>query len=70
MDKSFRQQGSDTQRRGGSIAGQHILDRFEKWLARLVQLAQLTEEEQDYAGIHLAQLTEEEQKNVGICQGD
>jgi hypothetical protein len=70
MDNSFPQQGSDTRQRRGFLAGLQILNRFVTWLARLVQLARLTDKEQDYAGIHLAQLTEEEQKDIGIYQGD
>jgi len=53
MDNSFPQQGSDMQQRRGLSAGRQILDRFENWLARLVQLMQLTEEEQKDAGIYL-----------------
>jgi hypothetical protein len=71
MDKSFAQQGSQTQHRRGFLAGFEILDRFENWLARLVQVTQLlTEEEQRDAGIHLRQWTEEEQMAAGIHLGD
>jgi len=70
MDNSFPQQDSDTRQRRGFLAGLQVLNRFEIWLARLVQLTQLTEVEQDDAGVHLAQLTEEELKDIGIYQGD
>ena len=69
MDNSFPQQGSETQRRIGFSAGRQILARFENWLARLVQLTQLTEEEQKEAGIHLVQPAEEENES-GIYLGD
>ena len=55
MDNSFPQQGSDTQRRRGFLAGLQILDLLENLLARLAQLAQLTEEEQKDAGIFLGE---------------
>ncbi len=70
MDNSFPQQGSDTQPRRGLFAGLQIFDRIPNWLARLVQLTQLTEEEKRDAGIYERQLTEEEQKDVGIYLGD
>jgi hypothetical protein len=69
MDNSFPQQGSDTQRRRGFAAGLRILDRLESWLAHIVELTQLTEEEQKDAGIHLRQSTAEESE-TGIYLGD
>ena len=60
MDNTFHQQSSDTQQRSGFAAGLRILDRFENWLAHIMELTWLTEEEQESAGIHLRQLTEEE----------
>ena len=68
MEDSFAQQGSETQQRRGILAGPQILYRFEKWLTRLVQIAQLTEDEQMDAGVHLGQLSEDEQKDAGIYQ--
>ncbi len=70
MDSSFPQRGAEAQQRRGLSAGQQILERFENWVGRLAQLAQLTEEEQNDAGIHLSQLTEEEQMGAGISLGD
>ena len=67
MDKSFPQQGSQTQQRR-SLAGPRILHRFENWLTHLVQLVQLTDEEQTDAGVRIGQLSEEEQKGAGISQ--
>jgi len=70
MDNSLPQQGSQTQQRRGFRVGVQILNRFENWLGRLAQLAQLTEEEQNEAGIHLTQLMEEPQKDAGIYIGE
>ncbi len=53
MDNSFPQLGSDTQQPRGLFAGLQILDCIPNWLTRLVQLTQLTEEEQKDAGIYL-----------------
>ena len=58
MANSFPQQASETQQQRGFPAGQQILERFENWLARLVQLT------------HLRQLTEEELKDAGVYLGD
>jgi hypothetical protein len=69
MDKAFPQQGSETQQRRGLLADLQILGRLENWLARLVQMVQLTEEEQYNAGIHVRQLTEEQQKDAGVYVG-
>ena len=70
MDNSFPQQGSRTQQRRSFLVGVQILNRFENWLGRLAQLAQLTEEEQNEAGIHMARLTEEAQKDAGVYIGE
>ena len=70
MDKSFPQQGSQTQQRRGFLTGLQILNRIPNWLARLVQLTQLTEEEQIDAGIRLRQWAQEEQMDPGIHLGD
>jgi hypothetical protein len=53
MDNSFPRQGSGTQQPRGLLAGLQVFDRIQNWLARLVQLTQLTEEEQKDAGIYL-----------------
>ena len=68
MEKSFAQQGSETAQRRGILADPRILHRLENWLARLVQIAQLTEDEQMEAGVHVGQLSEDEQKDAGIFQ--
>jgi hypothetical protein len=68
MENSFAQEGSETQQRRRILSGPRIFHRFEKWLARLVQIAQLTEDEQMDAGIHLRQLSEDEQKDAGIYE--
>ena len=70
MDNSFPQQGSQPQQRRGFLVGVQIRNRFENWLGRLAQLAQLTEEEQNEAGIHLTQLMEEPQQDAGIYIGE
>jgi len=70
MDNTFHQQRSDTQRESGFAAGLRILDRLENWLAHIMELTWLTEEEQKSAGIHLRQLTEEEQVGAGIGPDD
>src|SRR5512146_3018770 len=67
MDNTFHQQRSDTRRRSSFAAGLRVLDRFESWLAHIMELTWLTEEEQKSAGIHFSQLTEEEQVGAGIC---
>jgi hypothetical protein len=50
MDNSFQRQGSDTQQRGFLATSLRIFDGFLDWLAGLVEL---TEEEQEDAGIYL-----------------
>lgn len=70
MDNTLPQQRSDTQRQGALVAGLRILDRIENWLAHIMELTWLTEEEQKMAGIHWWQLTEEEQEGAGICPDD
>jgi hypothetical protein len=70
MDNTFHQQRSRTQQRSGVAAGLRILDRLESWLAHIVELTWLTEEEQESAGIHLSQLAEEDQVGAGICPDD
>ncbi len=70
MDNTFRQERSHTQRRSSFAAGLQILDRLESWLAHIVEFAQLTEEEQESAGIHLSQLSEQEAVGAGICPDD
>jgi hypothetical protein len=50
MDNFFRQQGSKTQQQpGGLLVSLQILDDILQWLIGLIQL---TEEEQDDAGIY------------------
>lgn len=68
MEKYFAQQGSETQQRRRILAGPRIVHRLENWLARLAQIAQLTEDEQMEAGVHVGQLSEDEQKDAGIFQ--
>ena len=70
MDNSFPQQGSSTQQRRGFSANLRIVNRFENWLAHIMQLTQLTEDEQRSAGIHLRQLSEDEQMGAGIGLDD
>lgn len=70
MDKSFPQQGSQTQHRRGFLARLQFLARFENWLGRIAQVARLTEEEQREAGIHFRQWTEEEPMDAGIHLAD
>jgi hypothetical protein len=70
MDNSFPQQASDTQQAHGFRVVLQILDRLEAWLAHLAQIIQLTEDEQEDAGIFLRQLTEEEQNDAGSQLGD
>lgn len=50
MDNSFRQQESGTQEPGGFFASLQIFNGILQWLASLVQL---TEDEQEDAGIYL-----------------
>lgn len=50
MDDFFRRQESDTQQPGGFLVSLQIIDNILYWLAGLIQL---TEEEQDDAGIYL-----------------
>jgi len=50
MDRSFRRQASDTQRSSSFLAGLQIFHGILNWLAGLIQL---TEEEQEDAGIYL-----------------
>ena len=50
MDKSIRQQGSDTQQPNDFSASLQIIDSVLNWLAGLFHL---TEEEQKEAGIYL-----------------
>lgn len=50
MDNTSAQQGSDRQRSNGFFASLQILDSIENWLAGLFEL---TEAEQEEAGIHL-----------------
>jgi hypothetical protein len=51
LDNSFRQQGSKTQQQpGGLLVSLQIFDDILQWLTGLIQL---TEEEQDDAGIYL-----------------
>lgn len=66
MDNSFPQQGSSTQQRRGFSANLRIVNRYENWLAHIIQWTQLTEEEQRSAGIHLRQFAENEQMGAGI----
>lgn len=54
MDDSFPQQRSGTRRQIDLSAVWQSLGRLGNWLARIAQLTQLTEEEQDEAGIHPA----------------
>jgi hypothetical protein len=68
MDKSFAQQGSETQQQRRILSGPRIIHRFENWLARLAQTIQLTEDEQMDAGVRLGQLSEDDQKDAGIFQ--
>jgi hypothetical protein len=70
MDNTFHQQKSDTQRRSGFAVGLQILDRLERWLAHIMELTWLTEEEQQSAGIRLSNLTEEEQMGAGVSADD
>ena len=49
MDNSFHRQGSDTRQPNPLLAGLSIITRFLNWLASLLQL---TEEEQNDAGIY------------------
>ena len=53
MDKSFRQQGSDSLRLDGFSAGLQIFISILNWLAGFVQLK---DEERDEAGIYLGHL--------------
>lgn len=69
MDRSFAQQGSDTQQRRGILPGWRILHRLENWLGGLAQMMQLTEAEQRDAGVHLRHWTEEEM-DAGIDPGN
>lgn len=50
MDNPFRQPEPDTQRSNGFLASLQFIDGILQWLASLVQL---TEEEQEDAGIYL-----------------
>jgi len=50
MDNPFHRQGSDTQPPGGFSASLQIFDGILNWLAGFIQL---TEEEQEDAGIYL-----------------
>lgn len=70
MDDTFHQQGSGAQRRSSFAAVLQILDHLESWLAQIMELTQLTEEEEQSAGIHLRQLTDEERVGAGIGPDD
>jgi len=50
MDNSFHRQGFDKQQSRGFLTGLQIFDGILNWLAGLIQL---TEEEQENAGIYL-----------------
>ena len=50
MDNSFSRHGSDTQQASGLLASLQIFDSILNWLAGLIQL---TEEEQEDAGIYI-----------------
>lgn len=50
MDNSYHQQETDTQKPSGSFFSLRIFDEILNWLVSLIQL---TEEEQDEAGIYI-----------------
>jgi hypothetical protein len=50
MDGSFRQQGSDARQTRGFLSSLYIVNRVLNWLTGLLQL---TEKEQEDAGIYL-----------------
>ncbi len=50
MDNSFRRHGSDTRQPSSFLASLQIFDGILNWLAGLIQL---TEEEQEDAGIYI-----------------
>ena len=68
MDKLFRQQGTDAQQVSSFSI---ILGFFNSTLRWLIDLIQVTEEEQRNAGIYLGdQMTGQEQRDAGIYLDD
>jgi hypothetical protein len=65
MDNAFREQVSDMQPRRGSGAALQILDRLENWLAHILELTWLTDEEQESAGIYLSRPSDGEEATAG-----